>query len=198
MITVDGGQQAILDSSVRGATYLIDVEWLSGTQYYNTFVTPIVANGHTYTGLGNLLTISPMRESESLSMEKLTLRLSLVDTAMLAYSIGPATEYRNRAVRIYLQLLGETWAPVQNPILRWSGVMDTVKIERKPSQTGLGTGSIEMLCMRAGLSRFRNSTGLRMSHEQQQLDYPGDMGLEYTESLVKTPPVWLSKKFLEV
>lgn len=198
MITLDGGQQAVIDSGARGAVYLVDMEWASGTGYYTSFSVPIPANGHTYTALGSFLTVSAIRESENLGLEKLTLGLSIVDTAMLAYSIGPASEYRNRAVRIYVQLINDKWVPVQNPVLRWSGVMDKVRVERKTSTAGSGSGTIEMSCTRAGLSRFRKSTGLRMSHEQQQLDYPGDMGLEYAEELVKNPPVWLSKEFQRV
>ena len=144
------------------------------------------------------MTISGLRESETLSLDKLSLRVSIVDTGMLAYVIGDASEYRNRAVRIYLQLLSAEAQPVQAPILRWSGYMDKVKIERRPSQTGFGGGTIDIECMRAGLARFRKGTGLRLSHAQQQLDYPGDMGLEYTEALVADPPVWLSKAFQKV
>jgi hypothetical protein len=198
VITVNSAQQAILDSSARGAAYLIDMEWLSGTGYYTSFVTPITANGHVYTALGSVLSVSQLRESENLGLEKLALGISIVDTAMLAYAIGPAAEYRNRAIRIYVQLLNDRWVPVEAPMLRWAGVMDKVRVERKVSAGGGGSGSIDMTCIRAGLSRFRKSVGLRMSHEQQQLEFPGDMGLEYTEALLKEPPVWVSKAFQKV
>ena len=43
--------------------------------------------------------------------------------------------------------------------------------------------------MRAGLQRSAQ-TGLRMTHAQQQIEYPGDMGFEYTEALVNNPIIW--------
>lgn len=199
MITLDAGQTAQFNASVRGATLLVDLDFSTGAEYITTFTSPIVANGHTYAALGNLLSVSDFRESEVLSTDKLTLKASLVNTAMLAYMIGPASVYRNRAVRIYVQLLNDAWIPVQAPVLRWVGVMDKVRVSRRTSKTGDGeSGDIELVCQRAGLSRFRNVLGLRMSHAQQQADYPGDLGLEYTEQLLADQPVWLSKRFQEI
>jgi hypothetical protein len=200
VITLDGGQSAQFNASVRGVTLLIDLDFSGGFQYITTFSSPIVANGHTYTALGNILSVGDFRESEVLTTDKLVLRLSLVNTSMLAYVLGPATVYRGRDVRIYLQLLNDKWIPVEAPILRWSGMMDKVRINRKPTKTGdsASTGDIELVCQRAGLSRFRNVLGFRMTHAQQQLDYPGDMGLEYTEQLLTDPPVWMTKQFQQL
>jgi hypothetical protein len=177
---------------------LVDLEFVSGTQYLTTFSSPIVANGHTYTAIGNLLSVSDFRESEVLSTDKLSIKLSLVNTAMLAYVVGPASEYRNRNVRIYAQLLDDKWVPVELPILRWTGIMDKVRVTRRTSKTESSSGDVELICQRSGLSRFRNVLGFRMSDAQQQSDYPGDLGLEYTEQLLTNPPVWLSKSFQEI
>lgn len=198
MITYTPGQSAVVNSTVRGVTLLVDLEFASGAIYATTFSVPIQANGHTYTALGNVLSVSDFRESEVLATDKLSIKLSLVNSAMLAYVIGPASEYRNRSARIYVQLVNAEYLPVEAPILRWSGYMDKVRITRRTSKTDSSSGEIELSCLRAGLSRFRNVLGFRMSHAQQQLDFPGDMGLEYTEQLVNNPPVWLSKKFQEV
>jgi hypothetical protein len=195
MIPVNAGQLAVLGSSVRGVTLLVDLDFETGPLYVTTFSSPIVANAHTYTAVGNLLSVSEFRESEVLSTDKLTLKVSLVNTAMLATTIGPASVYRGRTVKIYIQLLNDKWVPVEAPILRWVGFMDKVRINRQPSQTGPGQGNIELICQRAGLARFRNSVGFRMTHAQQQVDYPGDMGLEYTETLLTDPPPWMSKRF---
>lgn len=195
MITTNSGQNTQFHAAVSGATLLIDLDFAGGALYVTTFSVPVVANGHTYTAVGNLLSVSDFRESEVLATDKLSLKLSLVSTAMLAFAVGSADVYRGRSVKIYLQLLNDKWVPVENPILRWSGFMDKVRINRQTSPEGSGTGSIEMVCQRGGLARFRNALGFRMTHAQQQQDYPGDMGLEYTETLLTNPPPWMSKRF---
>lgn len=198
MITLDGGQQAVLNTRVRGMTLLLDMEFSTGTMYATTFAVDIPANSHNYTALGNLLSVSPFRESETLSLDKMSISLSLVNNAMLAYVIGPASVYRNRKVRIYVQLIDENWAPTQAPKLRWSGIMDKVSVSRSPNKDGLGSGNITMACQRVGLTRFRSAVGLRLTDYQQQLEFPGDKGLEYTQGLIEDPPVWLSAKFQQV
>lgn len=198
MIPLTSGQSDRFNASVRGLTLLVDLEFASGTQYLTTFGSPIVANGHTYTAIGNLLSVSDFRESEVLSTDKLSIKLSLVNTAMLAYVVGPASEYRNRSVRIYAQLLDDKWVPVELPILRWTGIMDKVRVTRRTSKTEGSSGDVELVCQRSGLARFRNVLGFRMSDAQQQSDYPGDLGLEYTEQLLTDPPVWMSKRFQEI
>ena len=198
MIPYTTGQGATINATVRGVTLLVDLEFASGTIYATTFSVPIVANGETYTALGNVMSVSDFRESEVLTTDKLSIKLSLVNTAMLAYVIGPASEYRNRSVRIYAQLVNDAYLPVEAPILRWAGYMDKVRVTRRTSKTDSSSGEVELICQRAGLSRFRNVLGFRMSHAQQQLDFPGDMGLEYTEQLVTNPPIWMSKRFQEI
>lgn len=196
-ISLTGPQEATLESQARGFTVLLDLEFSTGTIYVTPYSVDIPANGHTYTALGSLLSVSPVRESESLSTEKLKLKLSIASTAMLAYAIGPASVYRGRNVRLYYQMIGSHHEPLHAPIQRWSGIMDRISIDRSPSKTGKGSGSIEMECIRNGLARLRTAAPILMTNEQQQRQYPGDLGLEYTDSLVRKPPVWLSKAFLK-
>lgn len=194
-IPLDGTQQAAIDSQARGFTLLLDLEFATGSLYVTPYSVPIDGNGHTYTALGSLLSVSPVRESESLSTEKLKLKMSIVSTAVLAYAIGPASVYRGRGVKLYFQLIGAHHEPQGNPILRWSGIMDRISIDRSPSKTGKSAGSIEMECIRNGLARLRTAAPILLTNEYQQREYPGDRGLEYTDSLVRKPPVWLSKAF---
>ena len=198
MITLTPGQLAAVSANVRGAVYLIEMQFASGTQYKTTHTSPIDYGGHTYTALGQILSVSQLDETGTVKTDRLRVRATILDTAVLAYLIGPASEYRNRRIKVYVQLLGTEWQPIENPILRWSGFMDKISVSRSPAgATGdtRSTGYIEMSCVRAGLQRFRAQTGLRMTHAQQQIEYPGDMGFEYTEALVNNPIVWLSQDF---
>ena len=198
MITLSSEQLAAVSGTVRGAVMLLEMQFASGTQYKTTHTSPIVFGGNTYTALGQVLAVSPLDETGTVKTDRLKLRASIVDTAILAFLIGPASEYRNRRIKIYVQLLGTEWQPVADPIQRWSGFMDKISVVRNTAgATGdtRASGYIEMTCVRAGLQRFRAEDGLRMTHAQQQLEYPGDMGFEYIELLVNSPIIWLSQDF---
>jgi hypothetical protein len=196
-LTLDGTASARITASVRGVAWLVDLDFASGTLYYTTAPVSITANGHTYQGYGDLVDVSALAESEDTNAEKLTLGIALVNTAMLAATIGNIDNYRGKRARLWLQLFDDTFKPAGAPIQRWAGFMDRVVVERKPAPPtgGPSGGRIKLECSRAGMARARNASGLRLTHAQQQQRFPGDNGLEYMQTLIETPSLWLSKRF---
>ena len=183
---------------VAGVAWLAEMDFSGGTVYVTTAPQSITTGGHTYTGLGALVGVANLNESADASAEKITLSLSVADTALLALAIGGVETYRGRAVRLYLQLFDEQFVPVASPVQRWSGVMDRVQINRRPAEpgsAGAGSGSIEMQCSRAGMARARNYQGQRLTDVQQRLAYPGDTGLRYVRMLIEKPQPWLTVAF---
>jgi hypothetical protein len=76
--------------------------------------------------------------------------------------------------------------------------MDRVTVERKPPDALAGGGSagrLNLECSRAGMARARNLHGLRLTDAQQQHLYSGDLGLQYVQTLIEKPSLWLSKRF---
>lgn len=191
---------AQLATKVYGAVWLVDTHFLPSPLYWTTAPTDLDANGHTYRGLGQLLGVSMLAESEDASTEKLTIAVPAANQAALAATIGNLDAYRGRRVRLWLQLVNEAFVRVGTPVARWSGYMEPVKVTRsRPGpEAGPFTGRIELPCSRAGMARARNYEGLRLTHAQQQRRYPGDRGLEYVQTLVEQPSLWLSKKFQEI
>jgi len=196
-LTLDGTASARITAAVRGVAWLADLEFGTGTVYYTTAPLTVVANGHTYLGLGSLAEVSAIGESEDSNAEKIVLGFALVDPAMLAATLGDVGNYRGRRARLWLQLYDEQFQPAGAPVQRWGGFMDRVATERKPAPAtgGSGTGRLRLECSRAGMARARNVTGLRLTDAQQQQRYPGDVGLSYMQTLIEQPSLWLSKRF---
>lgn len=197
-ITLDSAASARIISKVRGTVWLAELDFTSGTLRYTNSPVDITAMGYTFTGYNNLVDVSALSESEANSAEKVTLGLSVVNQAMLAFTLGNVESYRGRAVRLYLQLTDEHFKPDGAPIKRWSGYMDKVQITRQGGGSGEGgqvSGKIEMVCSRAGMSRSRNYQGFRLSNAQHQMRHPSDRGLEYLQTLIEQPSLWLSKAF---
>jgi hypothetical protein len=183
---------------VAGVAWLAEMEFTSGTVYVTTAPQSLTTGGHTYTGLGSLVAIANLNEGADASAEKVTLSLAVANAAMLALALGNVEGYRGRAVRLYLQLFDAQFTPVASPVQRWSGVMDKVQISRQPADAdspGASSGSIELQCSRAGMARSRHYQGLRLTHQQQQLRFAGDTGLQYVRTLIEQPTQWLSKRF---
>ncbi len=197
MLTLDATATARIAAPVRGVAWLAELYFDSGTIYVTTAPVTVSSGGNDYLGLGSLVDVSAVSESENTAADKITLGMSLVDPAMLGATLGNVEGYRGRAVRLYLQLFDEAFQPSGAAVHRFSGYMDRVRVKRERSApTGGGsTGRIEIECSRAGMPRARNAVGLRLSDAQQQAAYPGDRGLEYIQTLIESPSLWLSKRF---
>lgn len=197
-VAVDSSQSARLAAPARGVAFLVEMDFAGGTIRYTDAPINLTIGGNVYLGFYTLTSATAISESEVNSTEKITLSFSVVNQAMLALTLGGVENYRGRAIRIYLQLLTSQYQADVSPILRWSGSMDRVGVTRtrsSPDEGGGSTGKIEMTCSRAGMSRARTYQGLRLTNTQQQQRHPGDRGLEYLQSLIETPALWLSKAF---
>lgn len=195
MLALDSSAQAQIEANVRGVQWLVALDFGSGMVRYTTNAVDITSGGHDWLGFGQLVTVAGVRESEDGNPGDVTLGLSLVSTAMLAATIGNVENYRNRSARLYLQLIGENYQPVGAAVARWAGYMNKVRVKRSASKDGGSSGAIEMVCSRAGANRSRAATGLRHTHAQHIVRFPGDNGFEYIQTLIEKPAVWLSKRF---
>lgn len=198
---LDSASTARINSQARGAALLIEMDFGSGTQRFTSSPMSLTVGGNFYLGLSNVSSVSTINESETNSAEKLTLSFSVVNQAMLAMTLSGVENYRGKQVRVYLQLMTPQFQPDGAPIRRWSGYMDRVAVTRTRSNADAGgnsEGKIEMSCARAGMYRARNYQGRRLTNTQQQQLYPGDRGLEFLQSLIETPALWLSKAFQKV
>lgn len=202
MIAWDGSQSTQLATKVAGAHWLVELVFDSptGTQRFTTAPVNVTVGADTYIGLGANLSVQPVRESEAASAERVIVALSLVDTSILGATLGSVSSYRDRLARLRLVLLSETFAPVGTAKLRFTGRMEPIRIvRRRPAEgTGGGHGRLELPLSRAGMARARNYHGLRATHAQQQLLYPGDLGRAYLQDLLEKPALWLSRRFQEI
>lgn len=199
-LPADGTASARLGAPVRGAAWLGELAFTSGTAYFTTAPVSVAWAGNTYLALGTFADVGNLQESADSAAERLSLSLSVVNNAMLALAMGDAATYRGRRARLYLQLFDEQFQPAGAPLLRWQGYMDKLQIERAAGDdSGSGAGGrITMQCTRAGMARARRAEGLRHTDAQQQSRYPGDTGLRYVRTLIERPSLWLSKRFQEI
>lgn len=186
---------AQLTAGVYAAHWLAELDFAApiGTLRYTTLPMDVTIGGQVFGGVGGNVTVSPVRESEDAAADKIVISIAIVDAAMLAAALGPADRYRNRPVRLYLQIFDAAFVPQGTRVLRWQGYMEPVRVPRQ----GQG-GRIELPCSRAGLARSRNTQGLRVTHAQWSRRYSGERGLEYLQGLVNQPYAWLTRRFQEL
>lgn len=183
----DASFDAAAASSAVGVLYLVQMDFQSGTLYYTNWPVDVTVGATTYTGLGNLGSVSGIKESEDGASQSIDLELSQVNASLLALGLGNVNTYQDRAVRVYLALTDSNFVVTGAPVLAFSGYMDKVSIKRDS-----GVGKITMHCVTSGADVRKNPAALRLNDAQHQARHPGELLFQYTPDLIGKPARWLS------
>lgn len=166
-------KNAITASRVELVAFVF-IDWPSGPVRAWTGIGPIVGpGGYTYLGVGDFGEINLDSESANVETSACTLTLRGIPSGMLSYLYE---NYQRRAVTIWIGCLS-AGALIADTVERFSGELDIGVINDGPE-----TSSITLRCESeaADLKRPRER---RYTHEDQQIDYPGDLGFEFVNAL---------------
>lgn len=174
---------------------LVEMQFASGTHRVTTWSHAIDVMGHTWQGVGSVVAISRMVQSETLQYPALELTVNVGNPGQLALALGSPLEYRRRPISVWECELDDELRPYDDADLIWAGSMDQIRLK-----TGDGEkeqGSVTLRCEPPGRDN-RQATGLRLNHAQHIARYPGDTGLSRIEQLTGQPRPWLTKRFQRI
>jgi len=162
--------------------FFAQLHFLSGDVFVWSGTGTINWNGNDWLGLGTLGQISTIEESSDIKANNLTLTLSGIPSDALAQAMGETRQ--GNPVTIWFGCLGDNNNVLADPIKSFAGRMDVPLIE-EGSQTSTISITVESILVDLQRSRLRNYT-----HEDQQIDFPGDLGFEYVPGLQDWNGVW--------
>jgi len=138
-------------------------------------------NTLTWTGLGSLLSLSPMEDGATVEARGISVVLSGLDPALLAdcnsdYKLGlPA--------RVYLGIMSGG-APIADPLTTWAGKMDQPTVDVSAEEATI-TINLENL-----LISMNNAVDRRLTNQDQQMTWPGDLGLQFVDAIQEMTMFW--------
>ena len=136
----------------------------------------------TYTGLGDLLSISDIKETSDISATGINVSLSGVKTSLIA--IAKDQDYQGRELTVRLGAFNETGSLIADPVIIFSGFMDTMTIAEA------GTYSTISIAVENKLVAFERSKVRRYTAEDQKIDHSADKGFEFVTSIVQKEIFW--------
>lgn len=150
-------------------------EFASGTVRLWSGVDTISWNGQSWEGAGNLLGVSPVTETVDVRASGVSVSLSgnvssLIATALNERRLG-------KPGKLWLGAMNASGAIIADPYLAFSGRLDQSRIVDGGEDCTIAMGYESRL---AALERPRER---RWTHEDQQIDFPGDRGFEYEADL---------------
>lgn len=173
-------QTAIADGVIRPVT-MVRLALDIGLIAVHSGVGSFSWNGDTYLGVGNFGSLSEIRESGDVAPNGVTATLSGIPTEYLAIAVGD--HYQGREAIVYKALLDDAHELIADPALAFRGRIDYAEVQ-------IGTTAAIALVIQSRLADWNRPRIRRYSHEDQQLRYPGDMGLEYVAKMVDKPLIW--------
>tara|TARA_R100000995_G_scaffold71301_1_gene39934 strand:- start:46 stop:624 length:579 start_codon:yes stop_codon:yes gene_type:complete len=136
----------------------------------------------TFTGTGDLLGITPISESTTLQMSGVTISVSGIKGSLISTALS--AQYTNRNGSIYLGLFDTSQNVVSDVYTIFQGKMDVLNISEQ------GTTSTITLNIESRLISFDLPIDRKYTLEDQQVDFPSDVGFEFIPDLQDKEITW--------
>lgn len=195
--------QAEVQKSGMSPVFLIEFNFSTVLRFW-TGIGDLSWNGYTWTGSGNLIKFTGVEETTMTQATGIQYELAGVNTALVSAALGE--DVQGRQVNMWMGFLGNDALiePDESPLYShmiandlladpvgpFQYIMNTFVIEDKPDQPTINLVAESYL---ASLSRPRPR---RFTHEDQQIEFPGDLGLEFVASIQNKDLKWGAAYFV--
>jgi len=180
--TLSSGMVTVSESSALAPFFLVEMYFTSGYVRVWSGLGQLTWNSVTWEGVGNLGTFEPLAETQDFVANGANLRLSGIPSDMIAIALGQ--HYQGRPASIYFGAMDSAGAVIVDPVKIYAANMDTMEIDEQGETCSI---IIRIESEAVSLKRARE---WRYTHEDQQIDYPGDLGFEYVASLQDKDIIW--------
>ena len=138
--------------------------------------------GDTYTGVGDLLSISQMQETSDMSASGVTVTVTGIKNQFL--DVAKDQEYQGSSITIILGAFDSSGSLIPNPEVFFGGFMDTMTIAES------GEYSTISISAENKLIALERSKVRRYTAEDQKIDHPTYKGFEFVTAIVEKEIVW--------
>lgn len=176
---------AEIEKIVTYPVILAELDFLSGPVRIWSGIGQLQYSGVEWTGLGDLLSISEIEETNDGKATEITATLTGIPS-YIATSVY-TEEWKRRDAKAWLGFASGTEI-IDEPVPMFYGLMDVISDEDD------GETSIIQLTIATHALDQGNNRVWRLTHELQQQFWPGDDGLKYTTALQQANLRWGDKK----
>jgi hypothetical protein len=178
--------QAALEAPILYPIYFLEIEFNAGTVRVWTGLGDRDWDGHTWSGVGWLVGFTEVTETAEIRATNLTISLRGVDLAIVALVL--LNLQQNKPAKVWQGLLSpgplfddapDKGVLIDDPLLYYEGRVDFGEIDKDPENP-----AIRISC-ESRLRDLERARVRRYTHEDQQIDYPGDLGFQYAHQVDK-------------
>lgn len=167
------------DSASLEVFTAVELEFDSGTVRIWNGYGDLTFNGNTYTGGGNLVSISPIQEDAEISAKGASMSLSGISSTILSYALNE--NYKYRIANIHIGTLSNGTIASYKV---FSGRMDVMTISEEGDTCSI------VLTAESRLIDLERPRVRRWTSEDQKSLYAGDKGFDFVNSLQEKEIQW--------
>jgi hypothetical protein len=138
--------------------------------------------GNTYSGVGDLLSISQITETSDIQATGINVNLTGIKSSFIV--IAKDHEYQGRPLTVALGAFDASGGLIADPVIVFSGFMDTMTISENGAYSTIG------ISVENKLVSFERSKVRRYTAEDQKIDHPTDKGFEFVTAIVQKEIIW--------
>jgi len=172
---------AALEAPSQQVSLFVEINFRSGPVYLWSGLGSVNWNGQTWTGIGSFLGLATMEDAATVEARGVSILLSGLDPTMVSDCL---TEFQlGLPADVYLAL----WSGgsiIADPLLAWSGRTDQPTFDVHPD-----TVTISQACENR-LVDMNVAIDRRLTNEDQQMTYPGDLGLQFVDAIQEMTLFW--------
>ena len=171
-----------MQGAVLRPALFVEAAFVSGPIYVWSGIGQITWNGQVWTGIGTLGSISTIEEGSTVAAKGITLTLSGIDASLLN---DVMTEFQvGLPVSVTLGVFDTNNALIADPVCCFSGRMD------QPTIDVTGTLATIAINCENRLVEMNVAVDRRYTDEDQQMDYPGDLGFQFVNGIQEAQIYW--------
>jgi len=169
---------ALLDAQVVAPAFFLHLDWPTGPVYWVTAYAAINWDGKTWSPTGQFCQISQIGESNDGRANGVQLTLSGIPSSAIVNAFR--NDFQGAKAAIAIGFLSASGGLLAAPLRIFEGVIDSTAFEDTGESSTITVGlEKELIDRREDVRRF--------THEDQQLDHPGDLFFEYQTWLSMNP-----------
>ena len=176
------GIQTEIAKRIVTVAIFAEIEFISGTTRVWSGVGDKILGGDTFTGVGDLGSISTVEETDDVKASSVELTLSGIPSSTLAAAIGDSRQ--GKTATIWLAFLDSSLAIIADEIILFRGRTDVPTI--------LEGGETSSMSMRVEnhLLDLKRASNHRYTQEEQHETYPADDFFEFIPALQNKTIRW--------
>jgi len=141
----------------------------------------IVWNGNTWTGAGSLAGVSAVQETSEIQANGITVTLSGIPSEFVSLVLDESEQ--GKSGKVYLGFLDASGI-IADPHLVFEGKLDIPAIQDN------GEDATVTITYESRLIDLQRPRETRLTNEEQQREYPGDLGCEFVPAMKEITLTW--------